>query len=92
MKTIGNWIIVKKSEYPFFQEVNALIKKYPEYQEGIKQGIVHIKFLPGHSPHPKKKEPLPVDPKIQNAWNRICAEADARKTKQEGENAGRVDS
>ena len=48
--------IVKSSELPFYREVNRLIKKYPEYQEGIQKGLVHIKFRPGCAPKKSKTE------------------------------------
>lgn len=51
---IGKWIIMSKKELAFHREVDRLIKKHPEYLDGIEQGIVHIGFNPGCKP----KEPV----------------------------------
>lgn len=47
------YTIVDKRTLPFIKDIHVLIKKHPEYLEGIRQGVVHIGFNPGHSPKPK---------------------------------------
>lgn len=57
MKIQWPWITIRRQELAFHREIDRLIKKHPEYLEGIEKGIVHIKFLPGHAPNPKRKAP-----------------------------------
>jgi hypothetical protein len=49
------YTLIKKSELPFYKDVHALIKKFPEYLEGIRRGEVHIKFLPKCKPMTKSE-------------------------------------
>jgi len=42
--------IIKESELPFYRDIKRLIDRRPEYAEGIKEGVVHLAFLPGYAP------------------------------------------
>lgn len=48
---------VQKEDFPFFNDIRRLIERRPEYAQGIKEGVVHLAFLPGHAPKPK--QPIP---------------------------------
>jgi len=48
--------LVPKSELPFHKDVNYLIKRHPEYLQGIRDGVVHIRFNAKHSPFPKHEK------------------------------------
>lgn len=56
MKTVGPYVILKKQEFPFIDEIHRLIKERPEYAQGIKEGIVSLRFLAGYSPFPKHRK------------------------------------
>jgi len=49
-------------ELPFFREVERICKEHPEYLDGIAQGTVSIRFLPGYSPFEKAKRERRVTP------------------------------
>jgi hypothetical protein len=40
-------VIIKEKDLPFIRDVHRLIKKYPEYLDGIREGRVHVAFDPG---------------------------------------------
>lgn len=50
--------IISDKDLPFYREVHRLIKKYPKYLKGIREGKVHIKFRPGCAPEEGKPEPV----------------------------------
>ncbi|MFH2075135.1 MAG: hypothetical protein ABIJ57_07275 [Pseudomonadota bacterium] len=56
MKMKWPWVTVKRKELAFHKEIDRLIKKHPEYLEGIEQGVVHISFNPGCKPKTEKGE------------------------------------
>ena len=56
MKTVGPYVIMKKQEFPFINEVRRLIKERPEYERGLREGVVTLRFLAGYSPFPKHKK------------------------------------
>lgn len=39
--------IINERDLPFYRDVHRLIKKYPEYLDGIREGRVHLAFNPG---------------------------------------------
>jgi len=48
----------------FAREMRRLCKEKPAYEQGIKDGVVSLRFLPRHSPFPKhlkKEQPKPVE-------------------------------
>jgi hypothetical protein len=49
--------VVKKDTLPFIKDVHRLIEKHPEYLEGIRAGVVHIGFNPGHREAIKIRHP-----------------------------------
>ncbi len=48
--------IIRTSELAFYRDVHALIKRSPEYLEGIRAGVVHLAFDPGHAPQRPESE------------------------------------
>lgn len=48
-------LMKRESRYlPFIREVHRIIKDHPEYADGIKAGVVGIRFLAGYSPFEKR--------------------------------------
>ena len=45
--------IIKTADLPFYREIAALIKRHPEYLEGIRDGVVHLAFDPKRKPKPR---------------------------------------
>ncbi len=50
---IGPFIIMRKSELPFYKEVHRLIEKKPDYLDGIRKGIVSVGYHPNCKPKPE---------------------------------------
>ena len=44
--------IIRTAELPFYRDITALIKRNPEYLEGIRDGVVHLAFDPKRKPKP----------------------------------------
>lgn len=51
---IGPIIILPASHLPFYREVKRIVSAKPEYRQGVKDGTVSLRFLPGYSPFRKQ--------------------------------------